>query len=158
MNNLTFKSNQVIFKQGSFGEGMFDIVSGRVGIYADYGTPDEKMVAELGSDEIFGEMGMIEVYPRSATAVALEDDTKLSEITEKEFADYFGDKPEKMLKVLRLLSRRIRETNQKYIDVCRAAYQNDQAEKQGAAKGDQLNKELDRICETCKGFRGMWLD
>ena len=158
MNSLTFKSNQVIFEQGSFGEGMFDIVSGRVGIFADYGTPDEKLIAELGSDEIFGEMGMIEVYPRSATAVALEEGTELNEITEKEFAGYFEDKPEKMLKLLRLLSRRIRETDQKYIEVCRAAYRNDQAEKQGTQKDDQLNLELDKICRTCKGFNSMWLD
>ena len=69
MNTLTFNRDEVIFEQGSYAGTMFDIVSGKVGIYTDYGTENAKFVAELGNDQLVGEMGLLECYPRSATAV-----------------------------------------------------------------------------------------
>ena len=87
MNTLTFNRDEVIFEQGSYAGTMFDIVSGKVGIYTDYGTENAKFVAELGNDQLVGEMGLLECYPRSATAVAMEDGTVLAEITEDELSD-----------------------------------------------------------------------
>ena len=139
MNALVFDRGDIIFKQGSIGKAMYDIGSGKVGIYVDYGTDSEKLIAEMGAGEVFGEMGLIEVYPRSATAVALEEQTIVEEITVKEYGEYFSEKPEKILAILRLLSRRIRETDEKYREVCRVAYENEQANKKDEEK-DQLNK------------------
>ena len=96
MKVLTFGHGEIIFRQGTFGKSMFDIVCGKVGIYVDYGTADEKLIAEMGEGEIFGEMGLIEVYPRSATAVALEDGTNVAEITLEEYGEYFEKYPEKI--------------------------------------------------------------
>ena len=84
MKTLTFAPGEVIFWQGDFSNSMFDIISGKVGIYSGYETEQEKLLAELGKDDTLGEMGMIEVYPRSATAVALEPETVLVEIGEDE--------------------------------------------------------------------------
>ena len=43
-----FKNGDVIFRQGDPGDCMYDIFSGRVGIYTAYGAPEEKLIAELG--------------------------------------------------------------------------------------------------------------
>jgi CRP-like cAMP-binding protein len=64
-------------------------------------------------------MGLIEYWPRSATAVALEDGTVVTELGEDDLKEYLKDKPEKLLVVMRQLSRRIRETTQNYVNVCR---------------------------------------
>jgi CRP-like cAMP-binding protein len=119
MKEITFNKDQIIFCQGENASVMYDIISGKIGIYTDYQTEQEKKIAELDSGEVFGEMGLIEYWPRSATAVALEDGTVVTELGEDDLKEYLKDKPEKLLVVMRQLSRRIRETTQNYVNVCR---------------------------------------
>ena len=109
-----FKQGEIIFKQGDFADVMFDILSGSVGVCVDYGTPGEKQLTVLGAGQFLGEMGLIEVYPRSATAVAMEDGTQLREISEREFSDYFYTQPERLLLIMRQLSQRLRERTADY--------------------------------------------
>ena len=120
MKEITFNKDQVIFRQGEFGSAMYDVLSGEIGIYTDYQGADEKQIAVIKAGEVLGEMGLIEVYPRSATAVVLTDGTVVIELKEDDLRAYLQDKPEKLLQVMRQLSSRIRETTEKYIDVCRA--------------------------------------
>lgn len=120
MKEITFNKDQVIFRQGEFGSAMYDVLSGEIGIYTDYQGADEKQIAVIKAGEVFGEMGLIEVYPRSATAVALADGTVVTELKEDDLRAYLQGKPEKLLQVMRQLSSRIRETTEKYVDVCRA--------------------------------------
>ena len=42
-----FNKNEVIFKEGEMANCMYDIHFGRVGIFAAYGTENEKMLTEL---------------------------------------------------------------------------------------------------------------
>ena len=120
MKEITFSKDQVIFRQGEFGAAMYDVLSGEIGIYTDYQGADEKQIAVIKAGEVLGEMGLIEVYPRSATAVVLTDGTVVIELKEDDLRAYLQDKPEKLLQVMRQLSSRIRETTEKYVDVCRA--------------------------------------
>ena len=120
MKEITFNKDQVIFRQGEFGRAMYDVLSGEIGIYTDYQGADEKQIAVIKAGEVLGEMGLIEVYPRSATAVVLTDGTVVTELKEDDLRAYLQDKPEKLLQVMRQLSSRIRETTEKYVDVCRA--------------------------------------
>ena len=120
MKEITFNKDQVIFRQGEFGRAMYDVLSGEIGIYTDYQGADEKQIAVIKAGEVLGEMGLIEVYPRSATAVVLTDGTIVIELKEDDLRAYLQDKPEKLLQVMRQLSSRIRETTEKYVDVCRA--------------------------------------
>ncbi len=143
-----FERGQIIFSQGDFSDCMYDILSGRVGIYNAYGTPDEKLIAELGDAQTLGEMGMLEYYPRSATAVALEDGTELAEITEDELSNYFRNKPEKLLNIMKQLSQRIRETTKNYVDACRVVYETDEAEKQGTERSTWLKENMDYFAEV----------
>ena len=147
MNTLTFNAGDIIFRQGDFPNTMYNIVKGKVGVYTDYETDDFKELAQLGADEFLGEMGMIEIYPRSATAVALEDGTELEEISEKELNEYFRDKPEKLLKMMRQISSRLRETNKKYLNACRAVFENAEAEANGTEKSEWLKEEIGIICK-----------
>ena len=106
----------------------------------------------FGKDqEIFGEMGMIEYYPRSATAVALEE-TVAAEIGESELQNYFKNKPEKLLKLMKLLSRRIRETTQKYYDVSRSVSEHERA-KDAAEK----RQRFDELQEYAKLYSRNWM-
>ena len=147
MNTLVFKKGDVIFRQGEFSSVMYDIEKGTVGVFADYETEQVQQLAELTAGDFLGEMGMIEVYPRSATAVALEDDTTLSEIGEDELNAYFKDKPEKLLKIMKQISARIREIDEKYLNACRVAFESANAEAENTEKSEQLKKEMEAIYE-----------
>ena len=124
MKEITFNKGQIVFCQGENASVMYDIIRGKIGIYTDYQTDKENKIAELEAGEVFGEMGLIEYWPRSATAVALEDGTVLTELGEEDLKEYLKDKPEKLLTVMRQLSRRIRETTQNYVNVCRTVNEN----------------------------------
>ena len=147
MNTLVFKKGDVIFRQGDYSEVMYDIAKGKVGVFADYETEKVQQLAELKAGDFLGEMGMIEVYPRSATAVALEDDTTLTEIGEDDLNEFFKDKQEKLLQIMKQMSARLRVVNQKYLNACRVAFENANAEAANAEKGEELKKEMDALYE-----------
>ena len=147
MNTLVFKKGDVIFRQGDYSEVMYDIAKGKVGVFADYETETVQQLAELKAGDFLGEMGMIEVYPRSATAVALEDDTTLTEIGEDDLDEFFKDKPEKLLQIMKQMSERLRVVNQKYLNACRVAFENANAEAANAEKSEELKKEMDALYE-----------
>ena len=147
MNTLVFKKGDVIFRQGDFSSVMYDIAKGKVGVFADYETERVHQLAELKAGDFLGEMGMIEVYPRSATAVALEDDTTLNEIGENELNVYFRDKPEKLLKIMKQISARLREIDKKYLSACRVAFESAAAEAESTGKSEQLKEKMEAIYE-----------
>ena len=64
---------------------MYVIQKGCVSILLDYGGVNETKLTELGSGQYFGEMGLLDHSSRSATAVALQDDTILAVIREEDF-------------------------------------------------------------------------
>ena len=136
MNTKTFQKGDVIFEQGDFAS------TGSVEIIADRGKQEERQLAVLPAGQVFGEMGLIEVLPRSAAAVAYEDGTEVEEITSAEFSEYFKDSPEKVLSVMRQMSARLRETNEKYVEACRTVYDTVETEKKGEKKSGGLLSRL----------------
>ncbi len=114
-----FNANEMIFRQGEPGEEMYDILSGSVGIYLNYGLPEQKLLARVEANACFGEMAIIEKAPRSATAVALEDSTQLAAITGADFSAYFETRPEKVLDIMQQLSKRLRALTEDYLDACK---------------------------------------
>ncbi|HAV00496.1 MAG TPA: hypothetical protein DCW47_04810 [Lachnospiraceae bacterium] len=158
MNIAVYNENCIIFEEGTFEKAMYDVIKGKVGIYSGYRSDNEKLIAEIGPGELFGEMGVLEIYPRSATAVVLEKDTQIAEIRDNDLQEYLSDKPDKLLVILKLLSRRTRETNEKYLDVCRVMYETDQAEKKGEERSSKLNAELERIDREFGEINTLWLN
>ena len=120
MELITYQKGDVLFRQGERQKCMYVIMSGTVGIYKDFGTERENLIAELGARDFLGEMELIENEPRSATVVALSDGTLLDEITEDTFLDYFEQDPVKVFMILQQLSQRLRKTTKDYLEVCHA--------------------------------------
>ena len=152
MNIQTFKRGEVIFHQDDPGECMYDIQFGKVGIFDDYGGPNEKKIADLYTDQIFGEMGLLDHAPRSATAVALEPNTVVSVITEEEFYEYFKEQPVKVLFLMQQMCNRLRRTSKDYLEACRTVYDAVEAEKSGKAKSGGLKASIQKLCGLYKGF------
>ena len=47
MSSRSFSKNEVIFRQGDDAQEMFDIVSGSVGVYINYGQENETQLTVL---------------------------------------------------------------------------------------------------------------
>ena len=117
MTEKQFKKGDVIFREGDIGETLYLINEGTVAIYASYGEDDQQLLVEQGKDKFFGEMAVIEAYPRSATAVA-SDDVKVVEIGSGEISEYFKNDPDRILEIMKSLGERLRDLTVDYSDVC----------------------------------------
>ena len=72
---LSFAANQVIFKEGDPGDGVFFVKEGLVQISAVAGYGDSKVLTRIQPGELFGEMAVFDKQPRSASALAEESTT-----------------------------------------------------------------------------------
>ena len=66
---VTFRRGAVLMRQGDDGDSMFTILSGKVAVTV-HEPGGDRLVAELGPDEVVGEMSLLTGEPRSATVTA----------------------------------------------------------------------------------------
>ena len=150
MNNTNlYAPGSIICREGEPGDCMYEVESGKVGVYHDYGGPDEKLIAELYSNKVFGEMGLLDHALRSATVVALEDNTTVTTITEEDFHEYFEKNPSKVLDIAKQMCHNLRQTTRDYIEACHTVYDAVEVKKSGTKKSKSL---LDRINELCEYY------
>ena len=145
METVTISKGRILFREGDLALTMYVIKTGAVGVYTDYGTCFEKQIAVLKQGEFLGEMGMIEGLPRTATAVILEDETLLTELNEEDLVIYFRNQPDQMFRIMRQLSSRIREIDERFYSACQALRESEAAEQSGTGKSDELNRQLREI-------------
>lgn len=117
-----YESGEIIFRENTHGNCMYGLLEGTVGIFSHYGQQDEKLLTQLkaGKEAYFGEIGLVETVPRTATAVALSD-VRVQVITGKDFSTFFTEHPERIYAIMAQMGGRIRELTKDYLDVCRAA-------------------------------------
>ena len=135
---IQFSAGDVIFRAGEQSDCLYDIHDGVVGIYSDYQTPNEKLLAELHTDEVFGEMGILDDMPRSASAVCLKDCTVLV-VKPENFMMYFQKKPAMVLQILQRMCIQVRDLGQRYLKACKAMEEMSSAD---------VLKELEQICNN----------
>ena len=102
----TYQPGQEIIRQGDTGVGAFIIRSGKVDIIQEKGGRTAKL-ATLGPGDVIGEMALLDEFPRSATARAVEPTTAIG-IQRWHFKGILESHPQLALALLPILSRRIR--------------------------------------------------
>jgi CRP-like cAMP-binding protein len=107
-----------IFEIGEQGDRLYVIVSGRIGISLDADPDSGNYIAELGPGECFGEMNLLDDLPRSASARALEDTTLLT-LEKTCLRTLLQSYPEIGIGMLRSLSLRVREANNRMLAATR---------------------------------------
>ena len=119
MNEQRFHKGRVIFYEGYSGDSLYYIFYGTVGIYVNYGKNNQRMLAELTTGDYFGEMGLLDGGKRTATAVALENDTVLDCITEDEFDRFMAENPGRVMDIMKRLCHKLRNTTAAYVALCK---------------------------------------
>lgn len=99
---VPFKTGQIIFKEGEFGDVMYVLMEGLVDVVVQ-----GRVVGTFEPIEIFGEMAVIDAGPRSATVVA-KTDCKFISINQKRFIFLVQQKPQFAIHIMRMLVERIR--------------------------------------------------
>jgi CRP-like cAMP-binding protein len=111
-----YEESALIFKEGEPGDKVYLILSGAVRISRQLPGVGEEALAVLRAGTHFGEMALIDDFPRSADARAHEP-AKLFVIHKKDLADLlFVDRDlayDLLWSFVRTLSSRLRETNDK---------------------------------------------
>jgi len=115
MERVSFQSGETIFREGDPSDLAYLIVRGSVAIQVGLG-PKQRAVARFGPGEVFGEMGLIEAGPRSATAVA-QDYTICAAYDADQLLALLESDPKEAVVFVRTLVQRLRETNRKLLAI-----------------------------------------
>jgi len=113
METKTFRKGAVIIRKGSYETCAYIIESGKVEV-SDLVNSKNAVLAVLGERQIFGEMGLVEDKPRSATVTAIED-VRLAVISRDNFNELFERNPKVLLPIIRALFERLRTVNKMLI-------------------------------------------
>lgn len=104
-----YKPGEMIFSENTAGNALYIVLSGMVKIFSQIGVK-KKTLAYLKPGEFFGEMSLIDLKPRSASAVALED-CELMIIEKKDFNDLISKNIDISLCIMRTLTLRLRNAD-----------------------------------------------
>lgn len=105
---LTFRKGQNLFDQGDAGESAFIIIDGAADVVVK--TDDRPLVvAQVGKNDIVGEIAILCDVPRTATVTATSELTAL-EVTKELFFRMVMDFPEMAVEIMRVLAHRLEHT------------------------------------------------
>ena len=116
----TFKSGDTVIEEGSKGTSAYVILSGIAKVFKKAGTK-EIVVATLGNGQVFGEMGLIEDRPRSAT-VRAESDLKVRIIDREQFNELLRVKPSTLIPIMKNLFERLRQASEMLAEEISVSY------------------------------------
>ncbi len=103
-NTQEFTQGAVIFEEGDAGDVMYAILTGEVELKLEGVT-----VNQVGADEIFGEMALVDDSPRSATAQAVTD-CRLAVVDRARFEYLVQQTPNFAVQVMGVMAERLRKT------------------------------------------------
>src|SRR5260221_3876317 len=108
----SFPRSSVIIATGDITESLYVVISGRLKVMMSDDEGREVILAMLGPNEFFGEMGLIDDHPRSASVVAVEPCEVLM-LSKRDFKKCLAENFEMAMTVMRGLVKRLREADQK---------------------------------------------
>lgn len=114
MKYVLFDAGQTVFSQGDDSTHTYQIEAGSVDIVITGKDGAERQVATLGPGEVFGEMGIIDPAPRSATAIAREE-TACNIFAADEVVEMMSNDPAQAMALIRSLIIRLRNSNRKLV-------------------------------------------
>lgn len=112
MKRFVFEAGETIFAQGDPSRLTYRVLAGSVDIVQARRDGASQKLGAIGPDEVFGEMGIIDEGPRSATAIAREP-TACEAYTAEEVLELMSADPAQAVEIIRSLIVRLRSVNRK---------------------------------------------
>jgi CRP-like cAMP-binding protein len=101
---IDFEPKETVMAEGELGDSLYLIVDGKVHVYKG-----DRLIVELGERECVGEMAILDSEPRSATVKAAGAVSALK-IEREDFYDVMNEKTEIAQGIIKVLTRRLRQT------------------------------------------------
>jgi len=108
----TYARGEVVFQEGEKGDSLYIVLKGQVKVCLYDEDGREYILAAIGRDGFFGELALIDELPRSANVITLES-SELLIIRRHEFTRLLMENPTITIAILRVLSRRLREADER---------------------------------------------
>ena len=111
-----FRAGEVIFHRDDPGQVLYVIKEGKVKISLTSTDGQEISLVVFGKGEYFGELALLDGFPRSADAIALER-AECYTLQRSDFHNAIMKNPKIAIQVLEVLSKRLRNTDQHVEDL-----------------------------------------
>jgi CRP/FNR family cyclic AMP-dependent transcriptional regulator len=115
---VTYPKDMILFKEGDQGEALYVLVEGSVCVTKAAPGGQDNTMAFMERGSCFGEMALVDEFPRSATAVANKE-SRILFIDKQAFLDLLEADPIIARKILwafcRALSLRLREASDRIV-------------------------------------------
>ena len=116
-----YQKSDVVFEENSKGNEMYILHSGKVKLVLGSEGKEVEVGLLEQTGEFFGEMALIDGSPRTATAIAEEDNTELEVLDRESFLKMIGKDPQFALDIMHALCQRVRLGNILYLQVIKRA-------------------------------------
>lgn len=117
LHRRTFPAGTNVITAETVGEVVYIILSGTVKIKIDQSDGSEVILAILGAGDLVGELSLLDSVPRSAD-VLTQEDSALLWLDRASFRRLLDEIPEMTLNIIRILTRRLRLSNEQIQALC----------------------------------------
>src|ERR1700724_4635686 len=114
MTGTHFAEGKVLFREGDPADSVFLVLSGVVDVLREL-DGDPILLGTVRAGQFIGEMGVVENRPRSATARAASE-VEVEILTPTEFFDQIASSPPAARELIRRLSQRLREADDRIVN------------------------------------------
>ena len=114
MTRTHFAAGQILFREGDTADSVLHLLSGTVDVFREL-DGDPVLLGKVGAGQFIGEMGVVENRPRSATARAATA-VEVEILTPTEFLDQIANSPRIARELIRRLSQRLREADDRIVN------------------------------------------
>ena len=115
MRRLKFTAGQVIIEENTVGESAYILNEGKVDVVRK-GENRDVILATLEGEQTFGELGLIDDRPRTASVVAATD-VQVTEIVRSDFSAALEEKGMFLVPIIRTLFERLRQANDQIVEL-----------------------------------------
>jgi CRP/FNR family cyclic AMP-dependent transcriptional regulator len=113
---VEFPCGHTLFVEGEPGDRLFVIISGKVKIGRQLPDGRGHLLTIMGPSDVVGGLSMFDPAPRTSTATAITE-VRVVSMDRKALRDWITERPEITERLLRVLARRLRRTNDNMVDL-----------------------------------------
>jgi CRP/FNR family cyclic AMP-dependent transcriptional regulator len=113
---IEFPRGHTVFVEGEPGDRLYIIVSGKVKIGRRSPDGRENLLTIMGPSDMFGELSIFDPGPRTSSGTTITDVRAVS-MDRDALKSWIADRPEIAAQLLRVLTRRLRRTNNNLADL-----------------------------------------
>lgn len=103
----TYPPHTLLLREGERSDSLYIILYGKVKFYVCDEDGNEAILNIQGPGDFFGEMGLLDEAPRSASAMTMES-TRVAVMTKSAFKECLASNPDIAYNLIRVLTQRVR--------------------------------------------------